>query len=49
MARESLMRQAYIVNRLEHAGRLVVKTEKLNTCKKGQEGIKEMKISHLSP
>jgi hypothetical protein len=31
-----------------HDGKMVLKTEKLNTCKKEQEEIKEMKISHLS-
>jgi hypothetical protein len=46
MARESLKHQAYIVNRMEHVGKLVVKTEKLNTCKKEQEGIRKMTISH---
>jgi hypothetical protein len=46
MARGSSKHQAYIVNRKEHDGMMVVKMEKLNTCKKEQEEIKEMTISH---
>ena len=47
MARGSSKHQSYIVNRMEHDGTLVVKMEKLNTCKKEPEEIKEMKISYL--
>jgi hypothetical protein len=47
MDRGSSKHQAYIVNRMEHDGTKVVKTEKLNTGKKEQEEKKEMKISHL--
>jgi hypothetical protein len=47
MAREFSKHQAYIVNRMEHDGTMSVKMEKLNTCKKEQEEIREMTISHL--
>jgi len=33
---------------LEHDGMMRAKTVRLNTCKTEQEGIKGMKISHLS-
>jgi hypothetical protein len=45
--RESSMHQACIVNRKEHDDRRVVKMEISNTCRKEQEEIIEMKISHL--
>jgi hypothetical protein len=47
MARESSEHQAYIVNMMEHGGRMVLSMERLNTCKTEQEVIKEMKISYL--
>jgi hypothetical protein len=46
MGHESSGHQAYTVNRLEHGGMRVVKTEKLNTCKIIQEEITGTIISH---
>jgi len=46
MARESLMHQAYIANRLAHAGMMVEGMGILSTCKKVQAGKAGMLILH---
>jgi hypothetical protein len=47
MDRESSMHQAYIANMSGHGGMTVLKTEKLNTGKRAQEGKREMIIYYL--